>query len=668
MKIPDNKVLWTPDTAKITNIDRFREKVNAEHDLTLSTYAELHQWSCDYIDLFWKAMWEFSEIVSSVPFDRVVDTSLSMDQIPVWFEGARMNYAENLLKWNDDKVAVIGYGEGQSIKKITYAQLKTKVAYFAASLKSHGIVKGDRVAGYIPNCVEAVVAMLATASIGAVWTGTSPDFGVSGVLDRFAQVAPKLLISVNAVHYNGKVHDHLAKLKQVVSGLESLTKIVVIPFVTTSTFDCADICPIAETWQSFLGATVDDTNADAAPKLEFEQLPFNHPLYVMYSSGTTGKPKCMVHSAGGCLIKHNEEHLLQSDMGREDVLFYYSTTGWMMWNWLMGGLGVGGTIVCYDGSPSKPSVYSLFDFADEIGITILGTSAKWLAWNMDNGVKPREHNKLTTLRAVLSTGSPLTPETFEYVYKDIKEDLLLGSISGGTDICSCFMGSNPTVPVVKGEIQTRHLGMAVQAWDDEGNQVFDTPGELVCVKPFPIMPVYFWNDKDGSKYRAAYFEKYPGVWAHGDYCQLSSSTGGMLMLGRSDGVLNPNGVRFGSSEVYTIMDGIAEVEDSLCVGQVFGKSEDERVVLFLKMNEQHEFSDEIVSKVKIAIRLALSPRHVPAFILETKEIPYTINGKKVEVAVKKILGYKEVKNHSALANAECLQFYEHIIQNVLVNV
>eukprot|EP00123_Amoebidium_parasiticum_P001465 comp12567_c0_seq1/m.7565 comp12567_c0_seq1/g.7565 ORF comp12567_c0_seq1/g.7565 comp12567_c0_seq1/m.7565 type:complete len:678 (-) comp12567_c0_seq1:825-2858(-) len=650
------KVLWTPPKGQVTEMDKFREKINTENGLHLSNYQELYAWSVAYHDKFWGAMWEYGNVQYSQKYSQVIDTSITMDQVPEWFKGARLNYAENALRWNDDQVALIGCNEGTSdVRKVTYRELRNMVARFAQALKRMGISNGDRVTGYMPNTIEAAVAMLAASSIGAIWSGTSPDFGVNGVLDRFSQIKPSVLISVNGVYYNGKVHDHVGKLKSVIHGLHELRKIIILPFVKDHPFDLSAISPMAQTWDDFVMEGND--HSDAVPELHFEQLPFNHPLFIMYSSGTTGAPKCMVHSAGGCMIKHLEEHILQGDLKRQDTLFYYTTTGWMMWNWLLGGLLVGATLVVYDGSPFKPTMNSMWDLVDKLGITVFGTSAKWIATCMDNGMRPMQTHSLKTMRAILSTGSPLTPDSFEYVYSDVKSDVLLGSISGGTDICSCFMGSNPTVPVVKGEIQTRHLGMAVEAWDDDGHPVFDVPGELVCTKPFPAMPVCFWNDPDGCKYRAAYFDKFPGVWAHGDFCQINSKTGGVLMLGRSDGVLNPSGVRFGSAEIYNIIEKFEQIEDSLCVGQVFGNSDEERVVLFLKMREGHEFGKPIIDEITKAIRAALSPRHIPHFILETKAIPYTINGKKVEVAVKKLIVGQAVKNASALANPECLEFY-----------
>uniref|UniRef100_A0A8B9RYR3 Acetoacetyl-CoA synthetase n=1 Tax=Accipiter nisus TaxID=211598 RepID=A0A8B9RYR3_9AVES len=656
-EIMESQVMWEPDTKRNTHMDRFRAAVASSCGLRLANYDDLYQWSVESFSDFWAEFWKYSNIICSRLYDEVVDTSKSIADVPEWFKGSRLNYAENLLKHKDnDKIALYAAKEGkEEILKITFEELRQAVALYAAAMRKMGIKVGDRVVGYLPNSIHAVEAMLAAASIGAIWSSTSPDFGINGVLDRFSQIQPKLIFSVEAVIYNGKEHNHLEKLLSVVKGLPDIKKVVVIPYVSSR--ETVDISKIPNS--VFLEDFLATGKGDQAPQLEFEQLPFSHPLFIMYSSGTTGAPKCMVHSAGGTLIQHLKEHILHGNMTSNDIIMYYTTTGWMMWNWLVTALATGASVVLYDGSPLIPSPNVLWDLTDRLGITILGTGAKWLAVLEEKNLKPCETHNLQTLHTILSTGSPLKSQSYEYVYKHIKSSVLLGSISGGTDIISCFMGQNVTIPVYKGEIQARNLGMAVEAWNDEGKPVWGESGELVCTKPIPCQPTHFWNDENGSKYRKAYFSKFPGVWAHGDYCKINPKTGGIVMLGRSDGTLNPNGVRFGSSEIYNIVEAFEEVSDSLCVPQ-YNKDGEERVILFLKMALNHAFSEDLVKRIRDAIRIALSARHVPSLILETKGIPYTVNGKKVEVAVKQIIAGKEVDQRGAFSNPETLDLYQNI--------
>jgi acetoacetyl-CoA synthetase len=538
--------LWTPRGSH-TNMDTFRERVNDRHSLSLASYQELWQWSVDQYHLFWEEFFLHSRILHSTAYEEVVDLSKTVADVPEWFRGCRMNYSENLLRHataRGDKTAIITAGEGQTPHHISFSQLRERVAAIAAALSAVGVAKGDVVAGYLPNSSLAVEAMLATASLGAIWTSTSPDFGITGVLDRLSQVRPKVIFSVEAVRYNAKTHDHLKKLISVVAGLPELKRVVLFPFCGSRDIDTSRI-PNCVMFEDFV-------KGHKGSELRFEQLPFSHPLFIMYSSGTTGTPKCMVHSSGGTLIQHLKEHILHGDMHSNDVLFYYSTTGWMMWNWMVSALAVGAAIVVYDGSPFIPSPSVLWDLVDSLRVTILGTGARWLAALEERGVRPRETHSLSSLHTILSTGSPLKPQSYDYVYSQIKADVLLGSITGGTDIISCFAGQNPTLPVHRGEIQARNLAMAVECWNENGEPVMDGDGELVCFRPFPSQPTHFWNDEDGIKYTKAYFSMFKGVWAHGDFCSINSETGGIVMLGRSDGTLNPSGVRFGSAEIYNI--------------------------------------------------------------------------------------------------------------------
>eukprot|EP00842_Homolaphlyctis_polyrhiza_P002666 jgi/Hompol1/33/HPOL_003837-RA len=580
------ELLWTPSNPDDSNMTRFRLFVNKKFGLSLGSYEQLRAFSVTEIEKFWVAVWEFCNIKSSAPYTEVLDKSVPMDAIPKWFKGARLNYAENALRRSDAVPAIISAGEQGAPITLSFEQLNKNVARYADALRKHGIKTGDRVAAYIPNCIEAATFMLAAASIGAVWSSASPDFGVTGVLDRFLQVQPKVLVSVNAVYYNGKVHDHLAKLREVSEGLSSVEHVIVVPFVASHTCDVTGIRNGIHI-NSFLESATATTH-------KFEQLPFDHPLVILFSSGTTGKPKCIVHSHGGALIQHLKEHVIHGSMGPKDIFFYYTTTGWMMWNWLISGLAAGATIVLYDGSPFKPTPARLWELVDELGpvansITIFGTSAKYIQALHEAKFEPSQKFKLSTLHSLYSTGSPLSPEGYEFIYRSIKKDILVGSITGGTDIVSLFAGHNSAGPVYRGEIQCRSLGMAIEAWDENGRPVMDEPGDLVCVKPFPCMPVCFWNDPDGKKYHGAYFERFEGVWYHGDFLVINSKTGGVTMLGRSDGTLNPGGVRFGSADIYNIVANYPEIADSLCVGQKQG--DDERVVLFCKMAEGHELNE-----------------------------------------------------------------------------
>ncbi|KAJ3015842.1 hypothetical protein HKX48_004346 [Thoreauomyces humboldtii] len=643
------ELLWTPSHPENTHMEKFRAFVEKKHGLKLENYQGLWKWSVESFEDFWASVWEYCKIKSSVNYTRVIEQGVSMDKIPKWFPGARLNFAENLMVRKDDHLALIGAGEADVYQRVTYAQLHESVRACAAALKKVGVKSGDRIAGYLPNCPDTIIIFLAVSSIGAIWSSTSPDFGTTGVLERFTQIRPKILFSVNAVMYNGRAHDHLEKLSEVVGGLDCLEKVVILPFVHQP-FDAKSI-PHGETYDVFL-------SNDDKRELAFEQLPFEHPLVILFSSGTTGKPKCIVHSAGGVLLQHVKEHVLHGDMTEKDVYLYYTTTGWMMWNWLVSGLVAGSTVVTYDGSPFKPTPSRLWDLVDELEISVFGTSAKYIQSLQEARVSPIKTHKLSKLRILYSTGSPLKPESFDYVYRHIKKDILLGSITGGTDIVSLFAGHNAALPVYRGEIQCRCLGMSIEAWDDAGKPVMNQSGDLTCTKPFPVMPVYFWNDEGNAKYHGAYFDRFPGVWYHGDFVLFNSTTGGVTMLGRSDGTLNPSGVRFGSAELYNILDEFDQMEDTLVVAQKRG--DDERVILFCKMKEGQGFTKELVESIKTAIRNRLSARHVPAVIMPIADIPHTVNGKKVEVAVKRIISGETLIPSGTLVNPESLKLYYNL--------
>lgn len=671
----ENHQLWKPNPEKISdlNIEVFRKSVNKKYGLSLESYADLHKWSVTERSSFWNEVWSFAGVLHSETFSSVVDDGASIDSIPKWFTGSKLNYAENLLEkgGSGDDVAVYYKGEGHpDVEKWTFRELRMEVSAWANALKNCGIKKGDVVAGILPNCPHTLAALLGTASLGAIWTCTSPDYGITGIVERFKQTEPKVIVSVNAVFYNGKTHCMMSKLEQITSELSStVKKVIVIPFLDNSS--STNIFPSSVTnWVQAPDFLREHRKLKTV--LHYEQLPFDHPLFIMYSSGTTGKPKCMVHSAGGTLMKHLEEHILQSDLKKSDVIFYYTTVGWMMYNWLITSLFVGCPVVLYDGAPSP----ALWDLIEETDITIFGTSAKWLAVQEDvftKNLKSANNDKLielqksmskdhTNLRMVLSTGSPLKPQSFDFIYNYVKKDVIVGSISGGTDIIGCFMGQNPLLPVHRGEIQSYHLGCDLDCFDEEGRSVIGERGELVVRTPFPSMPTHFHNDSEGVLYRKAYFAKFRGIWAHGDFMMINPETNGIVMLGRSDATLNPNGVRFGSAEIYQVVEQFTEVSDSVCVGQRNSSGSDERVVLFLKLNPGVNYSDDIVSRIKKLVREQLSPRHVPAVIVPIQEIPYTISGKKVEIAVRNVIEGEEVKNSGALSNPSCLELYKNIPQ------
>ena len=641
--------MWKPSVEQIerSQMFEFKEFINTRHGLNLDSYTDLHDWSVDNIHEFWAFAWEFFDIIHTQPYTQVVDDVSEMPGAK-WFTGARLNFAENLLRRRDDKTALIFKGESQPVRKLTYAELYSEVAKTAAALRTAGVEKGDRVAGFVPNMPESIIAMLATTSIGAIWSSSSPDFGIKGVLDRFSQIEPKVLFAANGYFYNGKFHDSLEKLKGILHDLPSVEKVVVIPYSDED----PDIRTISNS--IFFSDFIDNDEEE----IEFEQLPFDHPLYIMYSSGTTGLPKSIVHGTGGTLLQHLKELQLHCDLCEQDTIFYFTTCGWMMWNWLVSSLVTGASLVLYDGAPFFPDANAMWKMAEELGITVFGTSAKFIAASEAAGNKPISTNDLSNVRLILSTGSPLMEENFDYIYRDVKKDVQLASISGGTDIVSCFAGGSPMLPVYRGELQCSGLAMDVDAFDHKGKSSRNAKGELVCKKAFPSMPIYFWNDPDGQKYHNAYFDKFENIWYHGDYIEINDH-GGVTIFGRSDATLNPGGVRIGTAEIYRVVEQMAEVADSLVVG--VQSNGDEQVALFLKMDEGAILNDNLINQIKSSIRANCSPRHVPSIIKSVEDIPYTISGKKVELAVKKIIHGEEVTNKDALANPEALECFKDIL-------
>ncbi|PKM08797.1 MAG: acetoacetate--CoA ligase [Gammaproteobacteria bacterium HGW-Gammaproteobacteria-4] len=645
--------IWSPSEERIerANLVRFmrfaREELGDYSDV--SRHAALYNFSIKQPERFWTLVWDFCGIKASGERTPVL---VDADKMPGarWFPNVRLNFAQNLLRFDDERVALCFRGEDGRTERITYAELRQRVAALSAALRASGVGMGDRVAGFMPNIPETVIAMLATASLGAVWSSCSPDFGVNGVIDRFGQIQPKVLFTAGSYQYGGKRFDCLDKIAEVTAQIASIENVVVVPY--TERPDDISNLRAAVHLADFVAAHAD------AP-LEFTATAFDHPLYIMYSSGTTGVPKCIVHGAGGTLLQHLKELVLHTDLKREDRIFYYTTCGWMMWNWLVSSLAVGATAVLYDGNPSWPGPDALWGLIDEFGISIFGTSAKWISAVEKAGVKPRQSHKLTSLRTILSTGSPLAPESYDYVYRDVKDQVMLASISGGTDIVSCFALGSPLLPVYRGELQCRGLGMKVAVLNEDGEPVVGETGELSCLAPFPSMPVGFWNDPDGSKYHAAYFETHPNVWCHGDFARLTAH-GGVVIYGRSDATLNPGGVRIGTAEIYRQVEQLPEVLESLCIGQDWDG--DVRVVLFVRLREGLQLDDALRDRIRKQIRANTTPRHVPTKIIQVPDLPRTLSGKIVELAVRNVVHGRAVKNTDALANPQALEHFRAIAE------
>jgi acetoacetyl-CoA synthetase len=649
-------LLWQPSPERIAqaNLTRFTRRVSEQTGLAFADYHALWRWSVDDAETFWRALWDYAGIIG----ERGERTLVDGNRMPGarWFPDARLNFAENLLARrpaDDAGDALVFRGEDKIARRVSHAELVASVSRLAAALAAEGVGAGDRIAGYLPNMPEAIVAMLATASLGAIWTSCSPDFGVRGVLDRFSQIEPRVVFTVDGYWYNGKPQPLADKVAAILAELPQVRRVVVVPYLgepARSTAGLESVRGVVR-WEDFV--------APHPPRpIRYARLPFDHPLYILYSSGTTGVPKCIVHGAGGTLLQHVKEQSLHGDVKPGDRLFYFTTCGWMMWNWLASGLASGAALLLYDGSPFVDRGRILWDYAQDERMTHFGTSAKYIDALAKAGVVPHKDFRLDALSTMFSTGSPLAPESFDYVYQCVKEDLCLSSISGGTDIIACFAIGAPTLPVWRGELQCRPLGMATDVFDDDGKPMASGKGELVCTKPFPSMPIGFWNDPGDAKYRASYFERFPNVWCHGDYVELTPH-GGLVIFGRSDATLNPGGVRIGTAEIYRQVEQQEEVVESIVVGQDWppGPATDSRVVLFVKLREGLMLDDALAERIRQRIRANTTPRHVPAKVLQVTDIPRTRSGKIVELAVRDVVHGLPVKNLDALANPEALEEY-----------
>lgn len=644
------KMMWRPSPQQIeaAHLTKFKQKIETTSGRKFDDFGALHDFSVTQPEHFWEAVWEYCGIKAETRGSRIL---VDGDKMPGarFFPDARLNFAENLLVKDSNDPALIFWGEDRVEKILSWKELKNLVSQIAAAFGKLGLKAGDRVAAVMPNMPETIAAMLAATSIGAVWSSCSPDFGEQGIVDRFGQISPKILIACDGYFYNGKNFDIGEKLKSVCRQLNTLEKVVIVPYGG----DLANAVAGIDKAES-LGDLIAGENPQ---EIDFEQLPFDHPLYILFSSGTTGVPKCIIHSAGAMLLQHKKEQQLHVNVHACDRLFYFTTCTWMMWNWLVSGLASGATLMLYDGSPFHPGPHILFDFADKFKMSVFGTSAKYIDAVNKSGLRPRNSHVLTSVRTILSTGSPLAPESYEFVYANIKSDVCLSSISGGTDIAACFVGGNPTAPVYCGEIQAPMLGMAVEIWDDEGTPLTSGKGELVCTKSFPSMPIGFWQDEDGRKYHNSYFAKYDNIWWQGDYAQWSD-TGGIIIHGRSDATLNPGGVRIGTAEIYAQVEKLPEILDCLAIGQEW--ESDTRVILFVVLRDGVVLDEDLVKNLNSQIRTGASPRHVPAKIIAVKDIPRTKSGKITELAVRDVVHGRDVKNKEALANPDALEFFKDL--------